>query len=267
MDSSFIDAITKLAGLQVVDSADGKYPVVINQDGGIVALKDHMLAPKRTQAFVSLTSVDSLLGYVYRFKNAGTVIFAQDRVQHLNTREVSRGLCVKAIIDYDKPDAASWREHSAVLTLPISQEWAALSGHSWMPQEQFADWLQDLFHVIAEPETATLIDLVTKFHATSVKGFIRGVDRTSGNIVLTVSEEAQPNQTIKFPEVIEIVCPIFENGTIITVPFSIRYRVQGQVVNFKLYTPAIEQHEKKAIKEVIDAITERSGVPVYIGSI
>lgn len=110
-------------------------------------LDEYLPAPERKKGAAMLTTLDSLIAHVNRFKDDESAVFAMDD---------RAAPSITAVLDYHKSGAGSARfgGHRANYTFPLSDEWKAWMGQNGkaMGQGEFAEFMEDrIADVLAPP--------------------------------------------------------------------------------------------------------------------
>lgn len=151
--------------LASMDAGHGRKtePCVIIPEGYTIApLALRPELPDRVHATVVFDDLDSFTAYVNRFKTPETLIFANRR---------SAQVC--AVIDYHKGSTPEACVHRVGLIPSLTDEWTAWMGcnNKPMSQEQFARFLEEWASNIAEPDSATMLEVASSLEATKAVRF------------------------------------------------------------------------------------------------
>ena len=168
--------------------------------------------PRRLVAAVTLTHADSLLAYWDKHNDGASDVYA-DREKRTIT----------AVLDAHQgaagaDDRARWQTHRATLTLALSepmQAWLAYNGKI-MEQVAFAEFCEDWMSVIAAPDAADLIEMVTDFQATVSASFKSGFKLSNGQRVMEYTEQidqAVKGGAVAVPQTITLSLPIWRGAS------------------------------------------------------
>lgn len=212
-------------------------------------------------ASVVVDAKQALIDYVNRFREPGSVLFA----------DIDKGE-VRCVLDYhlasDGKDAATGaRQHKASLKLRPSEEfqrWNAISGKI-MTQEEFADFLEENANDIASPDPATMIDLARDLSASIGGSFRSKVDLQSGDRVFSYSRETTVDETIRVPKIIELQIPLYQGEEPMGLKMAFRYSVAGSGLKLGVEWRRVEYQRLALFQQIAFAVAEGTGVPVFIG--
>lgn len=179
------------------------------------------------------------------------------------------------IFDFHKDKAGVDRLwHRASYSCPDSLEWALWKKWAGQPmdQEAFALFIERNARDVSAPETATLVEMALNFQAKSNVDFSSEIGMQNGQRVLKYSEIIEggrqgPQGTMKVPDTPYLSIPIFEGDKLRAVEAKLAYRVNSGKLRFHydLVRPQIVVRE--AVKELVAAITEKTGIEPLMGSI
>lgn len=217
--------------------------------------------PSRIRVNPSFRSANSFCDYVNRFKDEGTVIFADPDTAKFT-----------AVLDYHiSPTAPRWGSHTATCFMPLSPEflkWRDNSGKA-MNQMEFARFLEMRLGEIMEPTHADLMQSVMDFQATKQIVFRSGARLRNGMISLSYVEEGgQTGGTVELPNVLKVGVQVFTGySSYADMPALIRWRINEQKLSLYYEIDNIEKYIHDTVEEVFNAIAEKTGIEPYVGSV
>lgn len=226
------------AEAQRVAIATGEVYLVRDGEGGLQVIDTDKYAatPRHVEAARVVTDAASFANYVNRHKTPGTEVYA-----HTNSSTVV------AIIDsHEGTDAeAGWQKHRLTLALEKSKSWIAWESidGQLMDQATFADFLDDRWSDVIEPDAALMVDLATTFQAKTKVDFDSGVRMDSGEVKLTYAEtvtaRAGQKGEITIPKKVKLALRPYVGGPIYSIWAHFRYRLVGGDVRmgFRLERP------------------------------
>lgn len=206
----------------------GSYYVVRSSDGGIHEIDltgdTYRSMPERKIGTVTLGDVPSFLHYVTRHADPDSEFFAN--------RAASNVTCVLDAHMADPDGGARWQQHRAVLQFerhPVWLEWLKING-KYMPQSEFAEFLEDMRQWIAVPDAATMLEIAQTFQATTRVEFKSGTVVRTGQKQLAWVENTNAHAGIKgtldIPDEIVLGLPVFRGSeTVERVVARLRYRI------------------------------------------
>lgn len=228
----------------------------------VIDTDEYAAAPRHRKAARVVTDAASFVAYVNRHRVPGTEIYA-----HTSTSSV-----VAVIDSHEGADGIpGWQKHTLRLGLEKSKPWLAwenIDGH-FLPQEDFADFLDDQWSDVIDPAPAVLVDIATTFHAKTNVEFNGGVRLDSGDVKLTFEEKttakAGQKGDIEIPKKIQLALRPYIGGPIYSIWAHFRYRLRGGqlTLGFKLERP--ENVLEAAFADIVTEIREgRTDKDVFV---
>lgn len=145
---SALAAGTALAPAQVIG---GGIPFLVIPDGYKIEQIERVLScPNRISDVVEALDLASFLGYLSRFADETTIVFANPTTSTL-----------RAVLDYHDAAQPSWCSHHLTYTCPLSLEWQAWKANSGklLPLADFADHIERNLPDIVAPDAATVLEI------------------------------------------------------------------------------------------------------------
>src|SRR5690606_15598320 len=135
---------------------------------------------------------------------------------------------------------------------------------AWMDQQQFAEFIEDRALDVLEPDHARLIELATKFEATTKVEFGSAVRLDTGEVQFqyteTVGAKKGAKDQIEFPKELKLGLRPYIGGPIYYVFASLRYRIrqEGLVLGYALQRPEniLEAAFADIVTEIRDGKTD-----------
>ena len=229
----------------------------------IIDTDEYAASPRHRKAARLVTDAASFVGYVNRHRVAGTEIYA-----HTSTSSVV------GIIDSHEAAAAApgWQKHTVRLGLEKSKPWLAWESidGKFLPQEDFADFLDDQWSDVREPAPAVLVDIATTFHAKTNVDFSGGVRLDSGDVSIGYEEKttakAGQKGNIEIPKKIQLALRPYIGGPVYSIWAHFRYRLRGGqlTLGFKLERPenVLEAAFADIVTEIRVGVLDKDGKPV-----
>jgi uncharacterized protein YfdQ (DUF2303 family) len=270
----------------------GEVTVAITPSGvDIVSVKElldeYRTRPERRKGTATLTSVESLIEHVNRFKDEGSAIFVSDD---------PKAPRIVAVIDYDHggPEATTpprFGTHRARYDFPMSDAWKAWTAgnKAWMTLEQFALFLEERLADVLDTgkggevakEFATLYG-VSYASPSKLLETSKGISIKVGQSVVQVQnlqsgetevrfEEKHESGTknggpVKIPGAFLVGIPVFRLGQPFVVPARLRYRHVGGAVSLSYDLHRVDAVFEEAIAGAIEDVEEGTSLPVFRGS-
>lgn len=262
------ETVKHIAELAIVNSlvkTDIPYAVVPD-NYSVKSLKDFIVDVTQVKQAVTVISPSSLIGYVSRFKDERSVIFADTE----KTR-----FC--AVLDYHLDGKTPFKNsHVVTYDCPLSDEWKAFSrlDTEKMDQVSFAEFIEQYINCIAPVSDSNqtsgneLLEMVLAFQETRTSDFKAVTRLSDGTFQMAFSNEKTGSGNTKLPERISLAISPFHNGTPYQIDARIRYRLrEGKLALwYELIDPKkIIEHAYNEI--MVDLQNQLPDVPVFEGRI
>lgn len=220
----------------------------------------HLPHPHRKKGSLTFRDVDSFVSYVKKHAGKATLVLAENRR-------------LTAIIDHHSEEAAGWGEHRATLEFAYTREWTAWTGFagSWIPQQAFAEFLEDNIAAVASPDGAELMEVALNLRASMNATYQKAVVLQTGQVQFVYQEELSAGSATKgelfVPEVITLRLRCFEGGELFDVPVRLRWSLREGAVKFLIKigdeAAAVFERSFEAARTSVAAALE---LPVLLGS-
>jgi uncharacterized protein YfdQ (DUF2303 family) len=250
------DAIERIARLATEPSrfTEGDIPIVALADGlTLHSLERTNANPSRFQARVILTTLADHIAYI-KAQRGGDVNGDQNTVLFADRNQ----LRFHTILDYHEQETPSWLDHSLTTTLALSkqlQTWITKAG-AWMPQEQFAEFLDENLGDIQEPTPATVLDFVECLTCTRKEAFRSAMNQTTGEVQFVWEKTNATDERTSIVRDFTLGIPVWHRGD----PFAIKARLQHRIkeneggkagVHFRFKLEQIDRIQDKLWDEAI----------------
>lgn len=260
------DRVTERNGIPIgLESERGKIRVLSDV---LAAADERAEAPRRRKGSATHQELDSFIAHVNRFKDAGSVVWADAQ----NTK-------LTAVLNYHPAGEAAprWNDHRSIYACPLSRQWLLWIGRNEKPmgQEEFGQFVEDnmadLANPGAEPEDADLpppakVLEVARTLIVRTKGeFSRTLNPTSGEFSLVNKLENESTST-KIPRAFLLQLPVFEAGTPYRVEARLRFSMADGKPRFAFALYQIDVIKRDAFGEVRQQVVEGTGLPVFVGT-
>jgi uncharacterized protein YfdQ (DUF2303 family) len=273
-DPNIIAEIRNLAREAGVAQTNEKVHYLLAPEGStLISLKDqqypHGIPPERVIANLNMQDAASFCSYVNSFKDDRTRLFADTTLSALG---------FLAIIDYHPAaastdaGAAQFLSHRAKFALRHSEEWKLWSGldGKLVPQDQFAEFLEDNRSDIVTPDSATMLEVAKDLQANSSVNFASKINSQNGSATLRFDEQIDTKVTsgqIIMPESFTISVPVFFGEAPIEITARLRFRISEGKLKFqyKLYRPV--EVISRAFDVARAAIASATTLEVLLGTI
>jgi uncharacterized protein YfdQ (DUF2303 family) len=179
-----------------------------------------------------------------------------------------------AVLDAHERNAPRWEQHRLHLAPPLNDHWKTWTTRNgiYMPQGEFAEWLEDnLVDIAPEPvDAATMLEIATKFQAKKSSVFSSGVTLASGDLQLryeeTTDASAGTKGALQVPRAFKVGLTPFDDVQPYKIEARFRHRIEkGRLaMAFILDRPA--DYLRDAMKDVVRMVEEKTGVTVMRGT-
>ena len=208
---------------------------------------------------VTMHDAESFCAYVKRFKSQHTQIFADVNAPVL-----------RAIIDYHNPNGdAGLADHQCIFAVAHSEEWKRwreIDGKV-LSQAEFADFVEENYADIHEPEPAKFLEIVTNVQNRRKISFSSGIRLSDGThqISFTEEDDTKAKGYIAVPSEFTLALPIFNGGARYKVRALLRYRIKDGRILFvvKLHRKVLE--ERAAFADICEAVENSTLIKPYMG--
>jgi len=178
---------------------------------------------------------------------------------------------VVAVIDGNGkggPGYGRFRASIAFRPMPQWVKWCAIDG-KFMPQETFAEFVEDNLEDIVDPPGAEMLEIVTSFQATRSLDFKSAVRLSNGQVQfihLETTDAVVKSGEIKCPETFNIGISPFFGVTAFKIQARFRYRINDRKLSlgFKLQRP--EGVMEQVMDDIEKAIQPPPGVITVHGT-
>ncbi|MFJ6578413.1 DUF2303 family protein [Streptomyces sp. NPDC091368] len=244
----------------------GKYYVVRTSGGGVQKFDltgpEHTDIPARKSGSTTVRDATSFHTYFTKHSDADTEVYADaDR------------LTVTAVLDAHTAAAARWSGHRLTLSLRKTESWAQWLEQDGrlMPQEAFAEFLEDHLPELLEPSAAEMLEIAQSIQGATKVEWQNSTRLSSGQRQFTYAETVQAKAgqrgQLTIPETFVIGLVPFEGSEGYKLTARFRYRITkegGLALGYKLERPS--DVIRKAFGDVVEAIGTDIEQPIMNGT-
>jgi hypothetical protein len=226
--------------------------------------------PRWVDGTFTFVNIESWQSYTARHRTVATLDYARDLTSAGLQALTSDSVFVTTVLDdhgpvesasstdlYTRAAAIGRRKHIAQLVLrptPEARRWAKALSAGRCTQEQMLDLIDDGIGQIAEPDGATLRDLVADLHAIRTTE-VQSVVRTGGDAQITTADLVQlragKGNTLTIPEHMKLVFPLwFTSITTNVITVKIKPRIESGKVSFELTAPDLDRVVGLAVADI-----------------
>jgi uncharacterized protein YfdQ (DUF2303 family) len=287
----FFDEHLKPTLFQVEDPLTKVVAPAILTPSGVEAIPasvfdDYLPAPRARSGTARLTSLDSFIRLVQRFKSDDTAIFAND----------SRSTpSLTAVLDYHAEGAnskASHGRHRVTFAYPLSDEWNSWQAVNGKPMNMrdFAELVEDRIvdvepyssgslnedqqafveklggrERIATPTSLFELSRGLSVHQNAAVKESRNLSSGEGEISFVEEHVGTDGKPLIIPTTFILVIPVFRNGAYYRVLARLRYRVTPNVT-FTVELWRTDRVFDHAFNEAAEKAATETGAPLFLGS-
>lgn len=260
--------------MQILQTTDIQDPSLLLAHGSqqVIDLERYLPAPRRIRINNKFDDLRGIIDY--------TKDFATERTRAFISNEK-----ITVIFDYHTKEDPAHCSHTAYFCLSESARWKLWSSinNQWIEQKKFADFLDSGLEEIADPNQATILDMVKNFRATNSYEFDSQTTEFGGSS-LTYRKILKTGTTnteqVQIPDRLKINLQPFENVNLINdritddnkkIPV---YQFQALLkwiydedsgkVFFKLQIINIENAFDETLQKVLGAFQDLSQVKCYL---
>lgn len=223
--------------------------------------------PTRCRASVTLTTLADHVAYLkaQRDTGANTVLFADRERLRFHT-----------LLDYHGINEPSWLDHSLTTQLTLSkqlQTWITKAG-VWMPQEQFAEFLDENLNDITNPTPAAVLDFVECLQCTRKESFRSAHNSTTGEVqfMWEKTNDATDERATIVRE-FSLGIPVWHRGDAIAIKARLQHRIKEQEggkagVNFRFKLEQIDRIQDTLWDEALTKLRDdlKDEATIYEGT-
>jgi hypothetical protein len=253
-----------------IDHPDGG-KVVLLANGTTLKLDPVDKALSHVKQGVTLGDAHSFSDYFNRFKNADSVILADDSAHPPK---------IRGVIDYHlRPDVAdghaiaSYGNHYLNFSPVYSEQYARWRDIDERPMAQvaFLEFLQENYLDVVAPDSAQLLEQVMNLEAKTDVTFKSKVRLSDGSTAFTYNEEVKTGSgTIEgrasFPSELKISVPMFV-GDVEPVEMEcfLRFKITQGALAFSIKIKRRDLVERERVQAMIEELRKVTVAPVFAG--
>ncbi|MFD1940564.1 DUF2303 family protein, partial [Nonomuraea mangrovi] len=245
-------------------TADG--PQLLDLD--VEEYTSRLPVPQRKTGAVTVEDVASFEAYYAKHSD-------QDTETYVNVDQ----RCITAVLNAHSQEGPRWGDHRLHLQLKTTLSWVAwtCNDRKWMPQREFAEFVEDHLSDIREPAAALMLEIATTFQAKTKVNFASATRLSSGDANLvweeTTDATAGAKGNLKVPTEFKIAVkclelPVVEgeDPVVYGLDARFRYRIErGQLyVSYLLDDPQAVLRD--AVLAVVGQVEGGLGIEVLRGT-
>ncbi|GHH67510.1 hypothetical protein GCM10017673_14610 [Streptosporangium violaceochromogenes] len=236
----------------------------------VVDLSDkHLERPRRKTGRVVVEDIASFVHYYKKHADTSSEVFVD-----------IQGGVITAVLDAHRPtpdedldrdETARWGEHRLVLRLEETPAWKRWVGsdRQLVPQQRFAEFIDDNRADIRTPSAAEMLELVQHFQAVTKVTFNSATILANGNRRLVFTEEtdagAGTKGQIEVPSVLELGIAPFTDSEPYVVAARFRYRIQGGGLQMGILLDNADDVRRDAVSTVVTRLQDELGIQIMRG--
>ena len=245
--------------------------------------------PARRRGVAALLSLDSFIDHANRFKDGGSVVFANDD---------RAAPSLTAVLDYHFEGGINavdprFGQHRGTFAFPLSDEWKAWTAKNVQPMKMtdFAEFIEDrindVLHVIPEedefgedlqrfmrlsggsrvaaPERLVELSRGLQVHESSTLREVRRLDSGEGQFMFTSEHSDENGQPLSVPNLFLIGIPVFRSGPLYRIAARLRYRKTPGGVVFWYDLWRTDRTFDHAFREACERVRTETELPLFFG--
>ena len=137
-----------------------------------------------------------------------------------------------------------------------------------MAQVAFAEFIEENRKDIVSPDSALLLDIVSKFRASRKQDYDSVVYQANGDITVAWSEKTENagKPGVAVPTDLGLGIPVYFKGELYSVPVLMRYRLSDGKLTFNVKVDRPDYIEQAAFDDTADKILAETAIKPFIGS-
>ena len=292
---SLVEDYIKAEVIEATEPATGTTVLLVRAGNNVLPLNPLVFEPYRDAPMhrfgtATMLSLDSLIDHLNRFKDADSVVFADD-----NREKPS----ITAVIDYHPKGTAAeaaprFGKHRSTFAFPLSDEWKAWTEKNAAPMAMadFAAFLEERLpdvlalipgedqlsediakmvealggdDIIASPTRLMELSRGLQVNENSTVREVVNLASGEGVVQWDATHTDATGAPLRVPKVFLIGIPIFRNGWLYRIAARLRYRKTGGKIVFWYELWRIDRTFDHAFKEAIEHVRTSTELPVLIG--
>ncbi|AYO80129.1 DUF2303 family protein [Sphingobium yanoikuyae] len=281
--------------VELITTPDGvAAPFVMTADRvfriGMHEFDDARAFPRFRHGTAAMLSLDSLIDHTNRFKDDGSMLFADDN------RDAPS---IMSVLDYHPAGeaivtAARFGRHRATFNFPLSDEWKAWTEFNKTPLKMaaFAEFVEeriiDVLHlipeedelshdlqkfisacggeaIIATPQKLVELSRGLKVNESSVIKEVVNLGTGEGQILFSSEHSDSNGQPLRVPSLFLIAIPVFRNGPLYRLAARLRYRKTAEGILFWYDLWRADRVFDHAFKEGCERAQVETELPLLFG--
>lgn len=283
------------AKIETLSGAGASAPFAMMPGAGPVVVPASAFDAYRTQprfrhGTAAMLSLDSLIDHTNRFKDEGSMLFADDN------RDAPS---IMSVLDYHPAGEAlttapRFGKHRATFSFPLSDEWKAWTEFNKTPLKMaaFAEFVEeriiDVLHlipeedelshdlqkfisacggeaIIATPQKLVELSRGLKVNESSVIKEVVNLGTGEGQILFSSEHSDSNGQPLRVPSLFLIAIPVFRNGPLYRLAARLRYRKTAEGILFWYDLWRADRVFDHAFKEGCERAQVETELPLLFG--
>lgn len=201
------------------------------------------------------------------------VVNRQANIDHTTVwANVEAGAITAVINDHAGWDRPGWRDHTIQLRLQEDEDWMAwmkLNGQL-VPQERFAEFIEDVAHTVVEPDNATMLEVASTMFATQKVEFSQSTRLQTGDVQLrfeeTTNAKAGTKGEMEVPEKIVVRLSPWRGVRAADIDGRLRFQIRGGQLAIGYKLNRTDAFRDEVFAGLIESVREGlNSVPLYRG--
>lgn len=272
MDKETIDTVLSAIKAPVVlDGLSAGYKFALVPQGmEAIDLRGYLGPRPHIAQYVEALAVETFCGYLARYGNECTVIFANEpqakyeavldyHPKLAGKMPADRGECVH-VVNYCCPQSDQWKS------------WNAMN-NKLIGQEEFATFIETNLRDIHEPAGADMLQVALNLQVRKSAQFESGIRLDNGQVQFRYTEQikgtagGQNAGDLRIPTEFKLRVPVFVDGAVWVQPARFKYRMsEGKLyLGYELLRP-LEVYAQAVKQVTADIAKSAASSPLYLGT-
>ncbi|SEN94912.1 Uncharacterized conserved protein [Gemmobacter aquatilis] len=247
----------------VITGADGRQSIVLPREFSLQPIPDEARLPAIPAQRVTVDDRASLVTYANRFRDDRSLIVAD-----FDALEIAAHLDWHPHNTHEDFLTSGAQKHSVTLKLRPSEEfarWDDMEG-KFVPQAEFARFLEENSSDVGFPEAATMIEISRDFEATVGQSYKSSVRLDNGDRKLVFETDTKVQNGVTIPQKFTLSIPIYNGEQPDTLVALFRWRAMGGgVIALGFQWHRVEYQRRAHFAQIAASAAEDTGLPWIMG--
>lgn len=281
--------------VEIIEPGTEAKALVYKGPGGVVGIDPGIFdgyrdTPRRREGIARLTTLDSFISHINRFKSEASAIFAMDN---------PTAPTLQSVLDYHPEGPADavgsepdFGEHRGRYDFPLSDEWKAWKAKNGegLSMADFAAFLEDHigdvilaepgalnedmegfmtrtgYENIASPSRLMELSRGLSFNEKSEVREVRNLQSGEAQLLFTAEHVDAVGAPLNIPSLFVVELPVFRFGDYYRLLARLRYRKVGTSIRFSYELWRADKVFDEAFRKAADKAADETGLPLFYGA-